>query len=623
MKRSIVDALAASIILPLAALVGISLYVAAQAFIESGLERDSRALASSLDSLHAIARNAALVALQADRPAGGSLGADMARANAEMLASLDASGIPFSGGLFYPRGLKTALAQAVSSLKGGYQQALADLSGSVTRPSEAGSTSQYASFLQSTEKVLSELQGVSARISASRLALRRATVLASALFAALGIASFIVFGRLFGRLKRDFGALVDFGRGISGGRLPAPPVLNREDELGEILVQLRKLAVADSALTDLATVRDRLTEDYRRLEHGVDGAGTAYRDQAGLVQTASDAFSAVGKTIETIVTAASAGFARARAGEAVLDRSKDKIRRGIEETRSLEQRTSRVEEVVELIGDVADQTELLSLNAAIEAARAGEAGKGFTTVAQQVRKLSDRSARAASEISELIESVLDAVKGIATDARDCFMGMADIQKEMSTIRAELEGISAATAGASGQVGRAEGALDALLALVSKGSREVEQLAVTAVTLEKSVREVERIASAHAERAPSISESRPEIVSREGGREGGTLPEESLAAVPERYGPSRSLEDSGLLYELKPTPKSTSNEGEEAGGASAPAAGSEIDRLFGGIDLSVAETPGKTAKKPGGAAKPELQELDGVDDEVEELEGVDE
>lgn len=152
MKRSIVDALAASIILPLAALVGISLYVAAQAFIESGLERDSRALASSLDSLHAIARNAALVALQADRPAGGSLGADMARANAEMLASLDASGIPFSGGLFYPRGLKTALAQAVSSLKGGYQQALADLSGSVTRPSEAGSTSQYASFLQSTEK---------------------------------------------------------------------------------------------------------------------------------------------------------------------------------------------------------------------------------------------------------------------------------------------------------------------------------------------------------------------------------------------------------------------------------------------------------------------------------------
>ena len=72
---------------------------------------------------------------------------------------------------------------------------------------------------------------------------------------------------------------------------------------------------------------------------------------------------------------------------------------------SLNDATTEIGQVLQLIDEIAEQTNLLALNATIEAARAGEAGRGFAVVASEVKALAGQTARATSQISTHIENV--------------------------------------------------------------------------------------------------------------------------------------------------------------------------------------------------------------------------
>jgi len=92
----------------------------------------------------------------------------------------------------------------------------------------------------------------------------------------------------------------------------------------------------------------------------------------------------------------------------------------------LDEYSSNIGAILDVIRGIAEQTNLLALNAAIEAARAGDHGRGFSVVADEVRSLASKTQESTSHIQQMIEDLqqgtrqaVEVMKSSRSKANDC------------------------------------------------------------------------------------------------------------------------------------------------------------------------------------------------------------
>ena len=292
---------------------------------------------------------------------------------------------------------------------------------------------------QSTEEMIKfQREKAEEHVKASRATYVRAFYLLLGLGASIFVITLFLTSFLARSITRPLAEGVSVAQKIAEGDLTCLIQTTTKDETGQLLRAMghmvenlqRIIGEVKVAAGDMASASQQLNTSSDLMSKGAGEQAGRASQVATASQEMSQTIMDVAKNTSGIETSATDTAKLARDGEAVVERSVEKVNaiaRTVSESAKLIQllgdRSTQIGAIINVINEIADQTNLLALNAAIEAARAGDAGRGFAVVADEVRKLAERTASSTSEIGGMI-------KAIQTEVRQAVLSMENITKEV-------------------------------------------------------------------------------------------------------------------------------------------------------------------------------------------------
>ncbi|MFB9723362.1 methyl-accepting chemotaxis protein [Planobispora longispora] len=253
--------------------------------------------------------------------------------------------------------------------------------------------------------------------------------------------------------------------GIARGDLDQRVEVTADDEIAEVAAAFdrmveylngmaevsRRMAEGDLAVdTAPKSSEDRLGQAFTSMVANLNGSIGEVRHSAGALDAASQELSGVSAGVRTAVGEV-VGNAERQAGlvdeaqraahqtSGLVEDGIGTVRQLAQVMRDLDQKSTRIGDIVDTISRIAGQTNLLALNASIEAARAGVHGSGFAVVAAEVRTLAEESSKAAQSIADVVNEIQqtsgEAVMVVDEHARAAFERIAE---GTTTLRAALD-----------------------------------------------------------------------------------------------------------------------------------------------------------------------------------------
>lgn len=225
-------------------------------------------------------------------------------------------------------------------------------------------------------------------------------------------------------IVRPLNTAAKFVHRVAEGDLSEHLELQRSDEIGDLtrslnamVNHLRQMVQGiRQAASDVASSSEELSSSSSHMSDGIahhagniSQIASASLQMSQTVRSLMENTSGIEQDAQTTVDASRGGGDLISQSTREMNTILEHVRQAEQYSLALEEKASRVEQIIAAINDISEQTNLLALNAAIEAARAGDVGRGFAVVADEVRKLAERSGQSTGEITAIVQSIQSGV----------------------------------------------------------------------------------------------------------------------------------------------------------------------------------------------------------------------
>jgi methyl-accepting chemotaxis protein len=293
----------------------------------------------------------------------------------------------------------------------------------------------------------------------------------------------------------SLGQAVKIAQTVAAGDLSLRIHPASNDETGQLIRALKEMN--DGLVQIVAEVRsgtDAIAIASAEIASGNLDLSSRTEQQASSLEETASAMEQLTSTVKQNADHARQATQMAVHASETAERGGSVVGEVIATMHSINQSSSKIVEIINVIDAIAFQTNILALNAAVEAARAGEQGRGFAVVASEVRSLAQRSAAAAREIKTLIDDSVQKVSQGSKLVEHAGNTMKEVVEDVKRVTGVVGEISAASQEQSTGIEEVNRAITQMDDVTQQNAALVEQAAAASQALQSQAGSLARVVS---------------------------------------------------------------------------------------------------------------------------------